>query len=80
MRAVFQFPASITAVVADLFKFDTVVPEAFRVAGLHASDRLRGGDPVREVRIQFGVAGPSPSPAASRRPAWLHEDDRRAIF
>ena len=44
-------PLSFVYDVADLFKFDTVVPEAFRVAGLHASDRLRGGDPVREVRL-----------------------------
>ena len=44
-------PLSFVYDVADVFKFDTVVPEAFRVAGLHASDRLRGGDPVREVRL-----------------------------
>lgn len=43
-------PLSFVYDIADIFKFETVVPEAFRVAGLHAKGRL-GGMPDREVRI-----------------------------
>lgn len=43
-------PLSFVYDIADLYKFETVVPEAFRVAGLHAKGRL-SGDPVRETRI-----------------------------
>ena len=44
-------PLSFVYDIADLYKFDTVVPEAFRVAGQHAKGKLRGADPVRETRI-----------------------------
>lgn len=44
-------PLSFVYDVADLFKFETVVPEAFRIAGLKAAGRLHTGDPVREVRL-----------------------------
>ncbi|MEX2454047.1 MAG: type I-E CRISPR-associated endonuclease Cas1e [Rhodospirillaceae bacterium] len=44
-------PLSFVYDIADLYKFDTVVPEAFRVAGLHAKGKLRGTDPARETRI-----------------------------
>src|SRR5205814_1641217 len=33
-------PLSFVYDIADLFKFDTVVPEAFRVAGMHAKNKL----------------------------------------
>lgn len=44
-------PLSFVYDVADLYKFDTVVPEAFRIAGLAAKGRLDGADPVRAVRL-----------------------------
>lgn len=43
-------PLSFVYDIADLFKFETVVPEAFRIAGLHAQGKLHE-DPVRAVRI-----------------------------
>ncbi|MEL6317709.1 MAG: type I-E CRISPR-associated endonuclease Cas1e [Pseudomonadota bacterium] len=43
-------PLSFVYDVADLFKFETVAPEAFRIAGLAAKGRLRD-DPVRAVRL-----------------------------
>ncbi|WP_319772220.1 type I-E CRISPR-associated endonuclease Cas1e [Breoghania sp.] len=43
-------PLSFVYDIADIFKFETVVPEAFRIAGLHAKGRL-SGHPDREVRI-----------------------------
>ncbi len=47
-------PQSFVYDIADLFKFETVVPEAFRVAGAAQSGRQLGGkplaDPVAEVR------------------------------
>jgi len=43
-------PLSFVYDVADLFKFETVVPEAFRIAGLAARGSLRE-DPARAVRI-----------------------------
>ena len=42
-------PLSFVYDIADLFKFDTVVPVAFRVAGQHANGRSH--NPVREVRL-----------------------------
>ncbi|MEX2480764.1 MAG: type I-E CRISPR-associated endonuclease Cas1e [Gammaproteobacteria bacterium] len=44
-------PLSFVYDIADLYKFDTVVPEAFRIAGQYAKGRLRAADPVRETRI-----------------------------
>lgn len=44
-------PLSFVYDIADLFKFETAVPEAFRIAGLAAKDRLRGQEPTRAVRI-----------------------------
>jgi CRISPR-associated protein Cas1 len=44
-------PLSFVYDVADLYKFETVVPEAFRIAGLHAKGKLGPSDPVRETRI-----------------------------
>lgn len=44
-------PLSFVYDIADLYKFETVVPEAFRVAGLHAKGKLPGRDPIRETRI-----------------------------
>lgn len=44
-------PLSFVYDIADLYKFETVVPEAFRVAGLYAKGKLLGKDPVRETRI-----------------------------
>lgn len=44
-------PLSFVYDIADLYKFETVVPEAFRVAGLHLKGKLHGADPVRETRI-----------------------------
>ncbi|MEO1419883.1 MAG: type I-E CRISPR-associated endonuclease Cas1e [Pseudomonadota bacterium] len=44
-------PLSFVYDVADLYKFDTVIPEAFRIIGQHQRDRLGGRDPVREVRV-----------------------------
>lgn len=44
-------PLSFVYDIADIYKFETVVPEAFRIAGLHAKGRLSGSDPVRETRI-----------------------------
>jgi CRISPR-associated protein Cas1 len=43
-------PLSFVYDVADLYKFETVVPEAFRIAGQHAKGKL-AGDPARETRI-----------------------------
>lgn len=43
-------PLSFVYDVADIFKFETVVPEAFRIAGRHAKGRLDGA-PDREVRL-----------------------------
>ena len=42
-------PLSFVYDIADLFKFETVVSEAFRIAGLHVKGRL-ARDPAREVR------------------------------
>ncbi len=42
-------PLSFVYDIADLWKFDTVVPEAFRIAGLHAKGRLHM-TPDRAVR------------------------------
>jgi CRISPR-associated protein Cas1 len=44
-------PLSFVYDIADLYKFETVVPEAFRIAGRHAKGKLGGADPVRETRI-----------------------------
>ena len=44
-------PLSFVYDIADLYKFETVVPEAFRIAGLHAKGKLGSGDPARETRI-----------------------------
>jgi CRISPR-associated protein Cas1 len=44
-------PLSFVYDIADLYKFETVVPEAFRIAGQYAKGKLRGADPVRETRI-----------------------------
>lgn len=44
-------PLSFVYDIADLYKFETVVPEAFRIAGLHAKGKLHGADPARETRI-----------------------------
>lgn len=44
-------PLSFVYDIADIYKFETVVPEAFRIAGLHAKGKLDGPDPVRETRI-----------------------------
>lgn len=44
-------PLSFVYDIADLYKFETVVPEAFRVAGLHLKGKLHGADPARETRI-----------------------------
>lgn len=44
-------PLSFVYDIADLFKFETVVPEAFRVAGRHAKGKLASADPARETRI-----------------------------
>ena len=43
-------PQSFVYDIADLFKLDTVVPEAFRVAGLAAKGRLDTA-PERAVRL-----------------------------
>ena len=43
-------PLSFVYDVADLFKFETVVSQAFRIAGQHAQGKLHE-DPVRAVRI-----------------------------
>lgn len=43
-------PLSFVYDIADLFKFETVVPEAFRIAGLAARGALRD-DPARAVRM-----------------------------
>lgn len=42
-------PLSFVYDIADLFKFETAVPTAFRIAGQHAKGR--SADPVREVRL-----------------------------
>lgn len=44
-------PLSFVYDIADLFKFETVVPVAFRVAARHARDELRGEPLERAVRI-----------------------------
>lgn len=44
-------PLSFVYDIADLYKFETVVPEAFRVAGAVAKGKLHSSDPVREVRL-----------------------------
>lgn len=44
-------PLSFVYDIADIYKFETVVPEAFRIAGLSAKGRLPGRDAVREVRL-----------------------------
>ena len=44
-------PLSFVYDIADLFKFDTVVPEAFRIAGRRDSGGLAQEDPVRAVRL-----------------------------
>jgi CRISP-associated protein Cas1 len=44
-------PLSFVYDIADIYKFDTVVPEAFRVAGQAEKGRFPGKDPVREVRL-----------------------------
>jgi CRISPR-associated protein Cas1 len=44
-------PLSFVYDIADIYKFDTVVLEAFRIAGLAEKGRLGGKDPVRETRI-----------------------------
>lgn len=44
-------PLSFVYDIADIYKFDTVVPEAFRIAGQAEKGRLHGKDPVRETRI-----------------------------
>lgn len=43
-------PLSFVYDIADLFKFETVVPEAFRIAGLKAKGRLQE-EPARAVRL-----------------------------
>jgi hypothetical protein len=43
-------PLSFVYDVADVFKFETVVPEAFRIAGQATRGRLAEGDPVGAVR------------------------------
>jgi CRISP-associated protein Cas1 len=43
-------PLSFVYDVADIFKFETVVPEAFRVASLAARGQLKEDDPVGTVR------------------------------
>lgn len=44
-------PLSFVYDIADLYKFETVVPEAFRIVGRHHKGKLEGRDPVREVRL-----------------------------
>jgi len=44
-------PLSFVYDIADIYKFDTVVPEAFRIAGQHAKGKLGGSDPVRATRL-----------------------------
>lgn len=44
-------PLSFVYDIADLVKFETVAPEAFRIAGLAAKGRLGGEDPARAVRL-----------------------------
>lgn len=44
-------PLSFVYDIADLFKFETVVPEAFAVAGAHAKGKSGSEDPVRAVRL-----------------------------
>lgn len=44
-------PLSFVYDIADIYKFDTVVPEAFRIAGLAEKGKLHGKDPVRETRL-----------------------------
>ena len=44
-------PLSFVYDIADIYKFDTVVPEAFRIAGLAEKGALHGKDPVRETRL-----------------------------
>lgn len=44
-------PLSFVYDIADVYKFETVVPEAFRIAGLAVKGRLEGRDPVRETRL-----------------------------
>ena len=44
-------PLSFVYDIADLVKFETVAPEAFRIAGLAAKGRLQGEDPARAVRL-----------------------------
>ncbi len=44
-------PLSFVYDIADLFKFETVVPEAFRIAGQYEKGVLGGIDPVRAVRL-----------------------------
>lgn len=44
-------PLSFVYDIADIYKFETVVAEAFRVAGLAEKGRLHGKDPVRETRL-----------------------------
>ncbi len=44
-------PLSFVYDIADLYKFDTVVPEAFRIAAAAAKGKMGGRDPVREVRL-----------------------------
>lgn len=44
-------PLSFVYDIADLFKFETAVPAAFRIAGQHAKGRLGAAEPGREVRL-----------------------------
>ena len=44
-------PLSFVYDIADLFKFETAVPAAFRIAGQHAQGRLGAAEPGREVRL-----------------------------
>lgn len=44
-------PLSFVYDVADLVKFETVAPEAFRIAALASKGRLGGEDPARAVRL-----------------------------
>lgn len=44
-------PLSFVYDIADIYKFDTVVPEAFRIAGQAEKGKLHGKDPVRETRL-----------------------------
>lgn len=44
-------PLSFVYDIADIYKFDTVVPEAFRIAGQAEKGKLQGKDPVRETRL-----------------------------